>query len=63
MNNKQNLSFDSHRVQQHTWDTVVLNNKFTGKMDSVTGANLLPDSHVCDPSETKACEIQAGTQT
>lgn len=28
-------------------------------MDSVIGANLLPDSCMCDPCGTKACDIQA----
>lgn len=59
MSNKQNLSFYRYRFQQHSWDIVVLKNKCTGRMDSVIGANLLPDSCMCDPCGTKACDIQA----
>ena len=34
-------------------------------MDGITGASLLPDSHICDTRGTEACDIQAeiGTQT
>jgi len=42
---------------------MMLKNKSAGKMDDVTGAELLPDSRMCDTCGSEACNIQAGTQT
>lgn len=50
------MGTDSSRI---LGDIVVLKNKFTGRMNSVIGANLLPDTYVCDPCGTKACDMQA----